>query len=211
MRIIGGNFKGKKILEPKDKETRPLKDLTKESIFNLIQHSNKINLKIENSIVLDLFAGIGSFGIECLSRGAKKVIFFENYPQVINVLKKNLKSLKKNKNYEVFLSDCFDFFESRSICAAILVKAPINTRASVNICVNSYNPEEAKASTGSLLASTSSLKVRAACPKSFRTPRTSAKAIFASAPTPSISFPILPLRSFASTVSSFTFVIRVLV
>tara|TARA_B100000242_G_C42992462_1_gene460789 strand:- start:145 stop:717 length:573 start_codon:yes stop_codon:yes gene_type:complete len=114
MRIIGGNYKGKKLFLPNDRKTRPLKDLVKESIFNLIQHSNKINLKIENSIVLDLFAGIGSFGIECLSRGAKKVIFFENYPQVINVLKKNLKSLKKNKNYEVFLSDCFDFFESKN-------------------------------------------------------------------------------------------------
>ena len=41
MRIISGNFKGKKILEPKDIYTRPLKDLTKESIFNIINHSNK--------------------------------------------------------------------------------------------------------------------------------------------------------------------------
>ncbi len=77
MRIIGGNYKGKKLFLPNDRKTRPLKDLVKESIFNLIQHSNKINLKIENSIVLDLFAGIGSFGIECLSRGAKKVIFLK--------------------------------------------------------------------------------------------------------------------------------------
>ena len=41
MRIIGGYLKGKKILEPKDKETRPLKDLTKESIFNILKHSSK--------------------------------------------------------------------------------------------------------------------------------------------------------------------------
>ena len=73
MRIIGGKFKGKKILQPKDKETRPLKDLAKESIFNIINHSNKFNINIENSIVLDLFAGVGSFGLECLSRGAKHV------------------------------------------------------------------------------------------------------------------------------------------
>ena len=43
MRIISGNFKGKKLFLPKDKNTRPLKDLTKESIFNIIQHSNKLN------------------------------------------------------------------------------------------------------------------------------------------------------------------------
>ena len=57
MRIIGGIFKGKKILEPKDINTRPLKDLTKESIFNIIMHSNKFELDLENSNILDLFSG----------------------------------------------------------------------------------------------------------------------------------------------------------
>ena len=46
MRIISGNFKGKKISEPKDKLTRPLKDLTKESIFNIIVHSNKFKINL---------------------------------------------------------------------------------------------------------------------------------------------------------------------
>ena len=90
MRIISGLFKGKKIYEPKDLKTRPLKDLTKESIFNILKHSNKINVKIENSYILDLYAGVGSFGIECLSRGAKKVVFIENYKEVLPILKKNL-------------------------------------------------------------------------------------------------------------------------
>ena len=58
MRIISGNFKGKKIFQPKDKSTRPLKDLTKESIFNIIEHSNLFNIKIEKSHILDLFSGI---------------------------------------------------------------------------------------------------------------------------------------------------------
>ena len=47
MRIISGKFKGKKILQPKDKETRPLKDLAKESIFNIINHSNKFKIDID--------------------------------------------------------------------------------------------------------------------------------------------------------------------
>ena len=55
MRIISGKFKGKKILEPKDIKTRPLKDLTKESIFNILQHSNKIKINMEKSNVLDIF------------------------------------------------------------------------------------------------------------------------------------------------------------
>ena len=112
MRIIGGNFKGKKLELPDSKYTRPLKDLVKESIFNLINHSKKINININNSLVLDLFAGSGSFGIDCLSRGAKKVFFFENHPLTINILKKNIKSLKDIENFTIFKNNCFDFFES---------------------------------------------------------------------------------------------------
>ena len=88
MRIISGNFKGKKILLPKDKLTRPLKDLTKESIFNILKHSKLLNIELESSNVLDLFSGVGSFGLECLSRGAKNVIFMESYTDVLSVLKK---------------------------------------------------------------------------------------------------------------------------
>ena len=108
MRIISGSFKGKKILEPKDKKTRPLKDLTKESIFNIIRHSNKFEIDFTNSYVLDLFSGVGSFGIECLSRGVKKVTFIENYQGVIPLLKKNLLGLKTIKNYEIIEKNIYN-------------------------------------------------------------------------------------------------------
>ena len=101
MRIISGDFKGKKILEPKDIKTRPLKDLTKESIFNILKHSKKFTIKLENSEILDLFSGTGSFGIECLSRGAKFVTFVENYKGILPTLKKNLTSLRTVKNYSI--------------------------------------------------------------------------------------------------------------
>ena len=105
MRIISGKFKGKKILQPKDKETRPLKDLAKESIFNIINHSNKFKINIENSIVLDLFAGVGSFGLECLSRGAKHVTFVEKYNGVLPILKSNLNNLNMREKYEIIEED----------------------------------------------------------------------------------------------------------
>ena len=107
MRIISGNFKGKKILEPKDIYTRPLKDLTKESIFNIINHSNKFKIKIEGSVILDLFSGVGSFGIECLSRNVNKVYFVENYKNVLPILKKNLSSLKLINNFEIIEKDIY--------------------------------------------------------------------------------------------------------
>ena len=90
MRIISGYLKGKKIDLPSNKFTRPLKDLTKESIFNILQHSNLINFSLEKSKILDLFSGVGSFGLECLSRGAENVVFCENYPEAVKILRKNI-------------------------------------------------------------------------------------------------------------------------
>ena len=108
MRIISGYYKGKKILEPKDIKTRPLKDLTKESIFNIIIHSKKFKINLENSIILDLFSGVGSFGIECLSRNVKKVIFVENYNGVLPLLKRNLENLNLNEKFSVLEYDIYE-------------------------------------------------------------------------------------------------------
>jgi len=108
MRIISGTFKGRKIERPEDNKTRPLKDLTKESIFNILTHSNKFKVNLSDSIVLDLFSGVGSFGIECLSRGAKKVIFVENYSNVLKILKKNLNIFKTNSTYKIIEKNIYD-------------------------------------------------------------------------------------------------------
>ena len=108
MRIISGNFKNKKILEPNDIKTRPLKDLVKESIFNILHHTNKFKISLKNSNVLDLFSGVGSFGIECLSRGVKSVVFIENYNGVLPVLKKNLQNLKAIENYKIIEKDIYN-------------------------------------------------------------------------------------------------------
>tara|TARA_B100000073_G_scaffold97042_1_gene77123 strand:+ start:963 stop:1529 length:567 start_codon:yes stop_codon:yes gene_type:complete len=109
MRIIGGYLKGKKILTPADRSTRPLKDMVRESIFNIIEHSNNEYLKLKGAKILDFFAGTGSFGIECLSRGARKTIFFENYPSSNKILKKNLINLKLEKKTKVFEKNTYDF------------------------------------------------------------------------------------------------------
>ena len=109
MRIISGIFKGKKIILPKDKNTRPLKDLTKESIFNIIKHSNKFVIQLDDSYILDLFSGVGSFGIECLSREAKFVTFVENYSNALSILERNLNNLKI-KNYEILNFDIISSF-----------------------------------------------------------------------------------------------------
>ena len=107
MRIISGNYKGKKILSPKDKFTRPLKDLAKESIFNIIKHSKLLDINLENSNILDLFSGVGSFGLECLSRGAASVTFLETYKEVLTVLKKNIDNIKQQNSSNIIEKDIF--------------------------------------------------------------------------------------------------------
>ena len=144
MRIISGNFRGKKILEPKDIQTRPLKDLTKESIFNILSHSNKFKIDLENSNILDLFSGVGSFGIECLSRGVKNVIFAENYSGVLPILKKNLQSLKSIENYEIFEKDITsnNFFISLDKKFDIIFMAPPYKDKSLNLLLDKIKDQK---------------------------------------------------------------------
>ena len=86
MRIISGKYKGKKIKGYDIEGTRPTMDRVKESIYGIIQ--NYVN----NSIVLDLFAGSGSLGLEAISNGAQKLILIDNNKKVTDILKENIKS-----------------------------------------------------------------------------------------------------------------------
>ena len=107
MRIISGSNKGKKLILPKDKTTRPLKDIAKESVFNILVHAKYINFHLKDSKVLDLFSGIGSFGLECISRGSKFVFFLENYSPVLEILRINIANLKYENKSKVINIDAF--------------------------------------------------------------------------------------------------------
>ncbi len=107
MRIISGKFKGFSLHVTMNRNTRPLKDRVRESIFNLLAHSNKILTNIEKSNILDLYSGTGSFGLECLSRDAKKVYFIENDKSAQEILKKNIKKLKIENQTKIYFEDVF--------------------------------------------------------------------------------------------------------
>ncbi len=109
MRIISGRYRNKKIFFPKNLRTRPLKDSVRENIFNILKHSKNIQVKIENSYIMDLYAGSGSFGIECLSRDAEKVYFVEKDKEAINNLKKNIRNLNLENKSEIFDEDILEF------------------------------------------------------------------------------------------------------
>ena len=115
MRIIAGKFKGNSLYLSKNSETRPLKDIARESIFNLLTHSNKISFELKQSNILDLFAGTGSFGLECLSRNAKNVCFVEKEKFTFKILEKNIEKLKLKKKSKTFFNDVYGLIEKKKI------------------------------------------------------------------------------------------------
>ena len=113
MRIVGGKYKGKSLNHIKSFITRPLKDLVKENIFNILSHSKDISVNLENSKVLDLYSGTGSFGIECVSRGAKKVTFVEKDNNALKALKKNLSEIRISDE-AILIKDSVENYLSRN-------------------------------------------------------------------------------------------------
>ncbi len=113
MRIIAGKFKGSLLHIPSGKKTRPLKDMVRESVFNLLSHSTTISFRFEESNVLDLYAGTGSFGLECLSRHAENVFFIEKEKLAYKILVKNIEKFKINKKTKIFFDDVFSVISKK--------------------------------------------------------------------------------------------------
>jgi 16S rRNA (guanine966-N2)-methyltransferase len=99
MRIIAGIYKGRKLTGIKGRDIRPTSDKIREALFSILSQ------RIENALVLDLFAGTGAFGIEALSRGAAKSFFIEKSKQAVKIIHKNLEILSIKEEAEVFFHD----------------------------------------------------------------------------------------------------------
>lgn len=90
MRIIGGKYRGKKLLLPSNKAIRPSTDRFKETLFNILEHNYKAQLQ---GNILDLFAGSGALGLECLSRGCQQVVFVDILASAIKSMQNSLQGL----------------------------------------------------------------------------------------------------------------------
>ena len=112
MRIIAGKFKNNKLFISTNEETRPLKDMTKESIFNTLVHSKKFPFKFKNSKILDLYSGTGSFGLECLSRDSDKVTFVESSKNALKILRKNIDKLNVERKTVIIEESVFNYLSN---------------------------------------------------------------------------------------------------
>ena len=121
MRVIGGTARGTKLNSIDELSTRPTLDRVKESLFNII------NEKIQESIILDLFAGSGAIGIEFLSRGCKNAYLCDKSNKAIDMIFQNLKKTRLEENAKVLNVDykkCLQDLASKGITFDIIYIDP---------------------------------------------------------------------------------------
>lgn len=114
MRIIAGEFRGRRLLGPPSQTTRPITDRAKQSLFDILAPL------IPGAGVYDCFAGTGSMGLECLSRGAANVAFFEADRPAAVRLRRNIQTLKLEKQSQVYETDLFTWFQKHPAADARL-------------------------------------------------------------------------------------------
>lgn len=99
MRVISGAFKGLSLFGPLSNAVRPTTDRVKESMFSLM------GITMTDGVVLDLFAGTGSLGLEALSRGARRAIFVDSSEQSLTVVRKNIARCRAERDSDVWRCD----------------------------------------------------------------------------------------------------------
>jgi len=105
MRVITGTARGRRLKELEGMETRPTTDRVKEGLFNILQFD------IEGRKVLDLFAGTGQLGIECLSRGAASAVFVDRRADAVKLIRDNLKTTELTENARVVAGDSMEYLK----------------------------------------------------------------------------------------------------
>ena len=94
MRVVAGEFKGRRLVAPRGTRTRPTADRVREALFSMLGD-------VSGARVLDLYAGSGALGLEALSRGAASCLFAEHDPAAIRALRANIAALRAQQQCDV--------------------------------------------------------------------------------------------------------------
>jgi len=126
MRVIAGEWRGRKLLAPKNDATRPTADRTRETLFSML--ASRLG-SFEGLYVADLFAGSGALGIEALSRGAEQCLFAEQDQGALDALRKNLGALGATPRADVRAGSVLALGPARRTYDLLLFDAPYATGA----------------------------------------------------------------------------------
>lgn len=126
MRVISGEWRGRKLLAPRNDATRPTADRTRETLFSML--TSRVG-SFEGLVVADLFAGSGALGIEALSRGAEQCLFAEQDRDALDVLRKNLGTLDATTRADIRAGSVLALGPARRTYDLILIDAPYDTGA----------------------------------------------------------------------------------
>ena len=118
MRVITGSARGRRLKELEGMETRPTTDRVKEGLFSALQFD------IEGRRVLDLFAGTGQLGSECLSRGAASAVFVERRPDAVQLIRDNLRTTELQDRARVVAGEAMAFLEGREKFDLVFLDPP---------------------------------------------------------------------------------------
>jgi 16S rRNA (guanine966-N2)-methyltransferase len=103
MRIIAGEFRGRALVAPKGRSTRPTSDRAREGLFSAL--ASRLGTDVGGGSVLDAFAGSGALGLEALSRGAAHATFIEKDPRAVRALRENVASLGASERATVIVGE----------------------------------------------------------------------------------------------------------
>jgi 16S rRNA (guanine966-N2)-methyltransferase len=126
LRIIGGRHKGRMLDVPYGKSTRPTKNRVREALFNIIESK----YTIAGAQVLDACAGSGALGLEAISRGAHHSTFFDINKYALEIIKKNIASLKEEESTEIYQVDVTNPPKPKNgvSCSFVFLDAPYQSK-----------------------------------------------------------------------------------
>ena len=153
LKVIGGSLKGKPLASPKGLTVRPTAGRVREAVFNILYS------RIQGAVVLDLFAGTGAFGIEALSRGASRVVFVDNSPASLAVIRRNIQACGLEQKAAVIRQDatrCLSVLPSGIAFDVVFMDPPYGRR--VIACTLAALDESRGLKHGSLVIAEHALK-----------------------------------------------------
>lgn len=146
MRIIAGEYKGRKLNTPPDYSVRPTTDKVKEALFSILTN------KIWGSRVLDLFAGTGNLGIEALSRGASECVFADSSRESIRLIRENIAHCKAEDGARVAAGDFKKVLLNQSEPFDIILLDPPYDKGLLDDCFKIIAEQELLAEDGIIVA-----------------------------------------------------------